>query len=157
MAKFYGALVGVAYAALSAAAKTTSHFHEKGTDHVLVRDKVELAAAAVNDTVRLGVFGSNAYLDPLRCTLYFDDLGATTTLDVGTPAAPQAFLTALDVSTAAGSASLFKTTDIDNWFKPLWQIVGLVADPGGQIELIATVKSSAATGTLIWSFMGQNR
>ncbi len=157
MAKLFGELVGVAYADNSPTPKSTSHAHEKGTDHVLRRDRVELAAAAINDTISLGVFGSNAYLDPLRCQAYFDDLGSTTTMDVGSVASPAALVSGQDVSTAAGNFSLFKGVDIANWFKPLWQVLGLSADPGGKIELIATVKTATATGTFAWSMHGQDR
>ncbi|MNO05668.1 hypothetical protein D3C81_2271520 [compost metagenome] len=61
------------------------------------------------------------------------------------------------MATAAGSFSLFKGVDIANWFKPLWQVLGLPKDPGGKIELIATIKGAAATGTLAWSIHGQDR
>ena len=163
MAKLYGALVGTAYNSTSATPPRTLHAHEKGTDDILVRDRIELAAAPVNDIVSLGKFGSNAYLDPEGCVLRHDDLGATTTLDIGhaaagaIAAAPAALIAAQDVSTAAGNFSLFKSVDIANYFKPLWQVLGMASDPGVEIELIATVKASAATGTLVWSFKGQNR
>lgn len=163
MAKLYGTLVGQAYNPGNATPRRTNHAHEKGTDHVLIRDTITLAAAPVNDTISLGKFGSNAFLDPECCMIRHDDLGATTTLDIGREAigalaaAPQALITAQDVSTAAGSFSLFKSVPINNYFKPLWQVLGLASDPGGEIELIATIKSSAATGTVVWSFKGQNR
>lgn len=163
MAKLFGELVGIAYSGTSAVAKATNHAHEKGTDNILRRDRIVLAAAPVNDTISLGKFGSNCYLDPEACIIRHDDLGATTTLDIGreaigaVAAAPQAFIAAQDVSTAAGTFNLFKSIPIQNYFKPLWQVLGLASDPGGEIELIATVKSSAATGNLVWSFKGQNR
>lgn len=153
----YGALVGTAYANASATPKSTSHAHEKGTDHVLRRDRVELAAAPVDDQVSLGIFGSGAYLDPLRCTAYFDDLGATTTLNVGSAALPTAMVNGQDVNAAAGSFSLFKGVDIALWFEPLWKVLGMASDPGGKIELFATIKGSAATGTLVWAIHGQDR
>ena len=157
MAKLFGELVGVAYSGASATVKMTSSAHEKGTDHILRRDRVELNNAAVNDTISLGIFGSQAVLDPLGCHFHFDDLGATTTIDVGSATAPAAMVSGQDVSAAAGSTSLFKGVDISKWFEPLWKVLGLASDPGGQIELLATVKASAATGTFVWSIKGQNR
>jgi len=157
MAKLYGELVGVAYSGASATVQATSSAHEKGTDHILIRDRIELAAAAINDTISLGKFGSNAMLDPLGCQIYFDDLGTSVTMNVGIATDDDALVATQDVASAAGNFSLFKSVDIANWFKPLWQVVGLSADPGGQIELLATVKGAAATGTVVWSFKGQNR
>lgn len=157
MAKLFGLLVGVAYAG-AAVTKATSSFHEKGTDHVLRRDVIELNGAAVDDTISLGVFGSNAFIDPLRAVAHFDDLGAgAVTMNVGTATAPTALVNGQDVATAAGSFSLMKGVDIANWYKPLWQVLGLAKDPGGKIELIATIKGAAATGTFAWSIHGQDR
>ena len=160
MAKIFGLLVGLAYAG-AAAAKTTSHFHEKGTDAVLRRDRVELTGAAgngaVGDTISLGVFGSNAYIDPLAAVCHFDDLGTGITVDVGYSGDTDALVANQDVAAAAGNFSLFKGVDIANWFKPLWQVLGLAADPGGKIELLMTIKGAAATGTVVWSIKGQDR
>lgn len=155
MAKLYGALVGLAYVA-GAVAKSTSSAHEKGTDHILRRDRIELAAAPVNDQVSLLVVPSNTVLDPLECFVHYDGLGASVTLNAGIAGSDAALFTG-HAASAAGNASLFKSVDIANWFKPLWQLVGLAADPGGNIELLLTIKGAAATGTVVWSLKGQAR
>ena len=163
MADFYGALVGTAYANTSATPVRTDHFHEKGEDNVLVRDRIELAGAVVTKTISLGKFPSASYFDPLACMIYHDDLGTSVTLDIGHAAVgsvaadPDAFVNDQDVATAAGSFSLFKSIDIANWFKPLWQTLGMAADPVAEIELIATIAGGTATGTVVWSFQGQAR
>jgi len=155
MAKLFGVLVGVAYMG-GAVARATSSAHEKGTDHILRRDRIELNGAAVNDQVSLVVVPSNSVLDPLESVLHFDNLGAGVTLDVGIAGDTDALFAAHEAS-AAGSVSLFKSKDIADWFKPLWQLLGLPKDPGGNIELLATVKGAAATGTLVWSLKGQTK
>lgn len=157
MAKLFGLLVGAALANAAATPKTVDHFYERSTDHVLRRDRIELNAAAVNDQISLGIFGSGALLDPHACVIHFDDLGATTTLNIGIATDDDALVAGQDVSTAAGSFSLFKGVDIANYYKPLWQLVGLASDPGGKIELLATIKTAAATGTVVWSIKGQDR
>lgn len=155
MAKLFGVLVGVAYMG-GALARATSSAHEKGTDHILRRDRIELTGAPVNDQVSLVVVPSNSVLDPLESVLHFDNLGAGVTLDVGIAGATGA-LFAGHAASAAGSVSLFKSKDIADWFKPLWQLLGLPKDPGGNIELLVTVKGAAATGTLVWSLKGQTK
>ena len=145
MAKLYGALVGLAYMG-AAAARATSSAHEKGTDHILRRDRIELTGAAVNDQVSLVVVPSNSVLDPLESVLHFDNLGAGVTLDVGIAGATGAMFAA-HATSAAGSVSLFKSKDIADWFKPLWQLLGLPKDPGGNIELLACPRIPAATSS----------
>lgn len=163
MTKRFGALVGTNYDPANASPKPTSSAHERGTDHVLRRDRIELAAAPVDDVISLGKFNSNTVLDPDRCMAWFDDLGATTTMNIGHEAGTgyaaddNSLVDAQDVNAAAGSFSLLKGVNIDKYFLPLWQMLGLAADPGGKIELIATIKGSAATGTFSWQIMGQDR
>ena len=121
------------------------------------RDRIELAAAPANDTISLGVFPSNTVLDPDGCMAWFDDLGTGVTMDVGDADNPDALVDGQDVAAAAGSFSLLKTVDLADHFKPLWQMLGHATDPGGNIELVATILGAAATGTFIWQFKGQAR
>ncbi|WP_312782011.1 hypothetical protein [Brevundimonas sp.] len=155
MAKLFGTLVGAAYAG-GAVAKATSSAHERGTDHILRRDRIELTAAPVNDQVSLLVVPSNTVLDPLECAVHYDALGASVTLNAGIAGSDAALFSA-HAASSAGNVSLFKSVDIANWFKPLWQVLGLAADPGGNIELLLTIKGAAATGTVVWSLKGQSR
>ncbi len=153
----YGSLVGIAYSGASAVALATSSAHEKGTDHILIRDRVELAAAPANDTIWLGKFPSNTVLDPDGCIAWFDDLGVGITMDVGDSSIVDGLTDGQDVAAAAGSFNLMKTVDIADYFKPLWQQLGYAADPGGFITLYATILGAAATGTFSWQMKGQAR
>lgn len=158
MAKFYGSLVGTPKQATPP--RQTSHAHENGTDHVIVRDTIELAAAA-NDTVQLAVLPWETVIAP-SSTFYFDDLGAGCTLSIGDATYPNALCNAQDVATAAGSALVMKSVDIANYFKPLWQQLGYASltaakAVGPFCELLAKVNSAAAAGTLTWSIHGQKR
>ncbi|MBO9502516.1 hypothetical protein [Brevundimonas sp. A19_0] len=153
----YGALVGLAYAGTSATAIVTSSAHEKGTDHILIRDRVELAAAPANDTIWLGKFPSNTVLDPDGCKCWFDDLGTGVTMDVGYAGDVDALVDGQDVATAAGSFSLLKSVDISLYHEPLWKVLGMASDPGGNIELIGTLLGAASTGTVVWQMKGQTR
>lgn len=153
----YGSLVGAAYNPANATAKSSGFGLEKATNHVLIRDTVELAAAPVDDTIWLGKFPSNTILDPDGCKVWFDDLGTSVTLDIGDVNDPNGLLAAQDVATAAGSASVMKSVDIANYFKPLWAQLGYTKDPGGLIELYGTIKGAAATGTVSWQLKGSPR
>lgn len=157
MAKLYGSLVGQGYNPANSAAKPVGFGLEKATNHVLIRDTIELAAAAINDTIFMGKYPSNTILDPDACKVWFDDLGTSVTLDIGDVNDPDGLVAAQDVATAAGSASAMKTVDIANYFKPLWAQLGYAKDPGGLIELYATIKGAAATGTLSWQLKGSPR
>lgn len=153
----YGTLVGVARNPATVRPTQVSSAHSRGTDHVLVRDTIELAAAPVADRVSLGLLPSNTVLDPDGCIAWFDDLGALVTLDVGDATDPNALTAAQDVAAAAGSFNLMKSVDVANYFKPLWQTLGMAEDPGGTIELFATIAGAAATGTVSWQIKGQAR
>lgn len=158
MAKFYGSLVGTPKQATPP--RQTSHSHENGSDHVIVRDTIELAAAA-NDTVQLTIVPWETVLSP-NSTFWFDDLGTGCTLSIGDVTYPNALCNAQDVAAAAGSALVMKSVDIANYFKPLWAQLGYASlaaakAVGPFCELLAKVNSAAAAGTLTWQITGQKR
>jgi len=158
VAKFYGSKVGTPKQTLPL--RQIPSTLENGTDHVIVRDTIELAASA-NDLVQAAVLPWETVLNP-SSTLYFDDLGTGTTLSLGDITYPNALVNAQDVATAAGSASALKSVDIANYFKPLWEQLGyanLAAAKavGDQCELLFKVNSAAAAGTLTWQLTGQKR
>ena len=158
MAKFYGSLVGTPKQATPP--RQTSHTHENGSDHIIVRDTIELAAAA-NDTVQLAIVPWETVLSP-NSTFWFDDLGTGNTVSIGDVTYPNALCNAQDTSTAAGSALVMKSVDIANYFKPLWQQLGYASltaakAVGPFCELLAKVNSAAAAGTLTWQITGQKR
>lgn len=153
----YGALAGQAYNPANTTPKPVGFGLERGTDHVLIRDVIELSAAAANDTIFLGKFPSNTVLDPDGCICWFDDLGTGVTVDVGDSSNADGLVDGQDVASAAGSFSLLKTVDVANYFKPLWAQLGYTSDPGGLLELYATILGAAATGTVAWQIKGVTR
>lgn len=159
MAKQYGSLVGAVILAAAEKPAAVSPALKDGTDRVLRRDTVEVAAAAA-DQVHLATVDWDVVLNPNTSMFHFDDLGTGCTLSVGDAAHPNALCNAQDVATAAGSASLLKSVNIDSYYKPLWAQLGYatlaaakaVAD---RCDLIFTVNTAAAAGTLSWQLVGQ--
>jgi hypothetical protein len=162
MADFNGSLVGAIIG--PGAARLGNHpaiplALRGGSDQVFVRDTIELATAfAQNDRVFLGAIPSDAIINPLTSTVWFDDLGASITMDIGSTAAENALCAAQDVATAAGSCSVVRSLDVANYWRPLWQNLGLSADPGGTIDLWAKLEGGdPGTGTMTWQIAGQRR
>lgn len=160
MTKRYGALVG-AVKQLSPMRPVDMAF-ENTHDKILVRDQYVAAAEVFTNTLQLAVLGWETVLDPVACDVYFDSLGANTTISVGDVTYPTALVNAQDTHTAAGSVKLVKSTALDTWFQPLWQLLGyatLAAAKliGNQCELLLTFNTANATGKLSWQFKGQGR
>lgn len=158
MATFYGSLVGTPKRATPAS--PIPSFLENSTDSILVRDTIELAAAAT-DLVQAAKLPWETVLGAAG-TVYFDDLGASTTLSLGDITYPNALINAQDVATAAGSCSALKSVDVANYFKPLWQMLGYASLTaaqaiGAQCELLFKINTAAATGTLTWQLSGAKR
>lgn len=157
MTKRYGSICGAARISDSWAGLNPAH--RNGRVAVLVTDTIELAAAPAADTISAAVLAWDTILDPYGSDFSFDDLGTGNTLSLGDVTYPNALCNAQDVATAAGSAKACKSVDIANYFKPLWQMLGY-ADidaaraVGKQCELLFTINSAAATGTLSWRFKG---
>lgn len=160
MTKRYGLLVGTPKQAFPTAIVDMGL--ENATDVILVRDKIILAAAPAADVISLGVIGWDSIIDPIGSDLYFDALGASTTLSIGDVTYPAALAAATDTHTAAGSVKALKAITIGNWYEPLWQTLGyatLAAAKliGNQCELLATIAGGAATGNVAWQLKGQRR
>ncbi len=120
-----------------------------------ILDTVEVTAnAAVNSTYRLGRVPAGAYPLPIS-RLYWDDLsGNASDLKLGL-FGPQitddddAFLALLDAGAAGSGTGLI--TDIAKIGAPFWSFVaGQTTDPGGELDVTATLYTAAATtgGTL---------
>lgn len=158
MTKYYGSLVGTPKRATPPT--MIPNALENSSDKILVRDTIELAASAA-DTVQLGYAPWETVIAPAS-TFYFDDLGTGCTLSIGDVTYPNALCAAQDVATAAGSALVMKSVDIANYFKPLWQVLGYASlaaaqAVGSRCELLATVNTAAAAGTLTWQIAGNPR
>lgn len=130
---------------------------------VALTTTLEVAAAASAGTVypmirvpsNMHVMGTSK--------LFFDDLASSgsPTIDVGVKAVDGNITTdndimndGIDVYTAAGSASLIK--DIANYGKMAWELAGAASDPGGLIDITATILDAATNtgGTLTLEFFG---
>lgn len=158
MAKFFGSLVGSVILAAQSVPLVGAALRG-GTDQVLIRDTIELSAAAA-DTVSLGSFDWDTVINPLNSTFWFDDLGTGNTVSIGDITYPNALCNAQDTATAAGSALVLKSVDIANYFKPLWAQLGYASlaaarAVGARCELLAKVNSAAAAGTLTWQIVGR--
>ncbi len=159
MAKQYGAYVGTPRN--SAPPKLVPHGFENGSDHIIVRDTVELAAAAA-DMVQLAVLGWECVLDPDGCKVWFDDLGTGGTISIGDVTYPAALAATVNTDSAAGNTNMLAAIDIANYFKPLWQMLGyatLAAAKlvGGRCELLLTRNATSGAGTVTWQIKGQRR
>lgn len=159
MTKRYGSLVGAVKQLVPMRPVDTAF--ENGKDMILVRDTVLLAAAPIADTIQLAIVGWETVIDPVTSDIYFDALGAGTTLSVGDVTYPAA-LGAATATNAAGSMKALKTITIGNWFQPVWQQLGYASLAaaklvGNQCELLGTIAGGAATGNVSWQFKGARR
>ena len=113
-----------------------------------IYSKISVANAdSATSKLYLGRIPSSARILP-NSTLYHSAITGLTTLDVGFNAAVAALLAAGDVSTA-GSKSLVGAVVAGNLGRRAWQHAGLAADPGGLMDIFATMNAAAtAAGTL---------
>lgn len=159
MTKFYGSLVGVAVVA-SPRPLTIPMGRKMYTDHGIVRDRVLLAAAAIADTISLGFMAWETVIAPAS-DIWWDALGASTTLKIGDITFPSA-LSAAFATNAAGTTKILSSVPIGNYFKTLWEQLGY-ADlktaqaVGVQCEILAKIAGGACTGNVVWQISGQPR
>jgi hypothetical protein len=161
MTTYYGSKVGT----LKQATRPTPipSVFERGTDHILCRDTIELAAAA-GSLVELAVLPWETVISP-SSRLWFDDLGSAQTFDIGDVTYPTALVSGTDTGTAASGAdgvAFLKSVDIANYFKPLWEMLGYASLAaakliGAQCQLLGRVNTNTATGTVTWQISGQAR
>jgi hypothetical protein len=129
----------------------------KGDAHsvkALVVATIELAASASGTTVKLGRIPSNARILS-QGVIYNDDLATSgsPTLDLGLASVdsnitsdPDALNNGLALSAATDTKNVL--ADVANSGKQAWQFVsGLTADPGGELDVYASVKDAATTAT----------
>lgn len=160
MTKRYGSLVGALKQLVPI--KPIPMALELSTDRCIVRDTILLAAAPIADTISLGLIGWETVLDPVACDLYFDALGAASTLSIGDVTYPAALAAATDTHTAAGTMKVMKSVTIGSYFLPLWQQLGYATlaaaqAVGSKCELLATIAGGAATGNVTWQIKGSLR
>ena len=155
--KIYGSLVGAAMQTLQASGfGGVSNRWKDGHDEVLWRDVATTNANVIGDQISLGTFKSSAYIDQGNSYLWWDAFGAGVTLNLGDLAHPSALGAAVNVA-AIGSHD-FEVAWLPSWMgQPLWQHLGYAADPGGNIELLATFAGAnpASAKNLAWQVMGR--
>lgn len=121
------------------------------------------ASSSTDSTLRLVRVPTNAKVKQLRIQsqaqaagtldvgVYYPISGKTGKADLAANAIDQDFF-----ASAYAVTSLSQPTDItnesgtytaDKWNQPLWQAVGLSADPGGFFDIVATVVTAVTTGT----------
>jgi hypothetical protein len=162
MATFYGALVGTPKNATPPT--PVPNTLENGKDSIIVRDRIELSAAAIGDLIELARdVPWETVIDPYNSDFSFDDLGTSVTMSIGDGGTYfNALCSAQDVATAAGTAKICKSVDIANYYKPLWQVLGystLAAAKAvaASCDIYAKIAGGAATGTFVWQIRGQRR
>jgi hypothetical protein len=118
------------------------------------------------DRIPLGKVRSDAYLDGDLSKITFDDMGTSVTIDIiadsTVPEIADALngnsisklATAIDVATAAGSASLLAGVPTTGKHLPLWQQLNMAWDPGCEIELFAKFSGNPGTGNIGWKLIG---
>lgn len=122
------------------------------------------AAASADSTLRFVRVPTNAKVKRVRITsqvqgagkvdvgVYYPTDGKTAVADLAANAIDQDFFaTVVDLTSAVQPTDITNesgTYTADLWNKPLWQAVGLSADPGGEFDIVATVKTTdITTGT----------
>jgi hypothetical protein len=139
---------------LTATRGTSTHPHSShglgGTVKGWSRTVEVTAAASTTSTYAFGYVPSNARILGLS-KVSWDDLASagSPTLDLGLFAVNSnitslstALNTGLDLATAASTASAI--ADIANYGKQAWELAGASSDPGGEVQVKATLSSAAA-------------
>jgi len=121
---------------------------------MLVCSTIELAASASGTTVKLGRIPSNARILPTGL-IYNDDLATSgsPTLDLGLASVDSNITSDPDAINNGQALSAATTTttvmaDPVNAGKQAWEFVnGQTSDPGGELDVYASVKDAATTAT----------
>lgn len=133
-------------------------FHHFDNPLKQLADRVAVpAAASIGSTIELGQVKSSAVLSALGF-LQFGALAASTTLKVGLKDDSQvaltgqtALLNAATSTASAGTMAIGAAVALADRYKPLWELAGFTADPGGVFTLVAELGGAASTGgTVAW-------
>lgn len=110
---------------------------------VLDTDAVIPATTTADTVVRVAPLPSKAVLQP-QSLVHTNGLGTGVQLDIGIAADPDALIDGVAVNNP-GTVDLIAPGSAAG--VPLWELMGLSEDPGGEIELIATIKNGSTTGS----------
>ncbi len=162
MATLYGVLIGTPKNAVPPLGVPNTY--ENGRQQIIARDRITLAAAAINDLVELARnLPWETVLDPHQCVFSNAALGASTTISIGDGATyPAALASAVATSSAATGVNALSAVTIGNHFKPLWAQIGYASLAAAKAvspacTLYAKIGGAAATGLLTWQFHGVRR
>lgn len=108
---------------------------------------------AATSVFYVGQVPSNAVLRP-SSSYYYEAITGVTDLDIGFANSPNALVDGDDVH-LAGSQTLagHGTLTIANMAKRAWELAGYSSDPGGMLDIIATLNANAgAAGKIFFEF-----
>lgn len=123
-----------------------SSIHNRGSIRSVI-DRVQFSAtASVNSTAVMARVPSDAVPLPHLSSVFFDDFGTNATvIDIGDANDPDGLADGIDVNSGAGKADPFKEVGNNEIGDPFWKLLNYAEDPGGELEIIATVLGGAAT------------
>lgn len=104
---------------------------------------------SIASTYFVGRVPSNAIIDP-RSLIVYAAITSVTSMHLGFAASTAALVSAKDIS-SAGNGTLLSigTLTTANMNKRAWELAGLTTDPGGFLDIIATINVAAtATGVV---------
>lgn len=129
-----------------AAIRTVAAVFAEGQQRVITSVLPIASGDSANSVLYIGKVPSNAIIDP-DSRYYFTAITGLTDLDIGFANAPAALVDGDDLATA-GSQTLagHGTLTPANMAKRAWELAGLTADPGGNLDVFATMKAAAAAG-----------
>lgn len=142
---------------LNSTPKVAADLHTFGGTVRTQVETVEITAAAcVTSTYYLGRFLSHAVILP-QSTIYWDDVGTGgATLDIGDSNDPDGLATDIAIDGSASNTGILEAIGIEEYGKPLWELLGYSADPKTEIDVYGTLATADASagGTLsaVWLY-----
>lgn len=102
---------------------------------------VGVSGDAVDDKLYIAKLPSTALILP-SSTIYHEAAGTSVTVNLGDATTTDALASLVDVS-SAGSFSVFENVAVDDYAKPLWELLGMSEDPKSDIDVYFTIKGAA--------------
>lgn len=95
----------------------------------------------------VGKVPSSALISP-RSQVFGPAVASLTSFSLGFAGAPTALMNAVDIHTG-GPFSAVSAVGVANYAKRAWQLAGLSSDPGGMLDVFATLGADAAAAATI--------
>jgi hypothetical protein len=102
---------------------------------------------SINSVYYVGRVPSNCILSP-GGVAYVPAIAGLTDFSLGFVGAPKALMADVDVH-AGGTISTMSAVAVANYNQRAWQVAGLSADPGGFLDIFATLGAAATAAGLI--------